>query len=102
MLRFYCTADGAGPRPCPDWSQVEDETARQNEPGHVARSGWGPRTYDLHPRDVVALPVDLGESVDEHGGRLASVTVGGVLTQLRCPECLAAVRAVEVIRVDVP
>lgn len=87
-MTFYCTADGAGPRDCPDWSTLSDE-ARLAEPGHVARNGNPPRSLDLPRVDLTF--VDLGDSVDEFGGRLASVN--GV--QLRCPECLAPVRAVE-------
>lgn len=106
-MTFYCTADGTGPQPPRDWTA--DAAAAQQADGndesapamaainaeriatvsHVVRNGRQPRTLaDARPSLNV---IDLGDSTDEHGGRLASVAG----EQLRCPECLAPVRAVE-------
>lgn len=111
-MTYYCAADGTGPTPAIDWPAmyatacVADAAAttdpeqpvttaadavnaqRLGTASHVVRNGNPPRTY-AQARPVGA--VDLGDSTDEHGGRLASI--GG--EQLRCPECLAPVRAVE-------
>lgn len=105
-MRFYCEADGMGPRARPDWTALldalgEDAAAakREMEPGHLARNGWGPRTRALHPIDVVPFlsNVVLEGDADSFGGRIALVKGVGVLgvDRLLCPECLAPVRAVE-------
>jgi hypothetical protein len=118
MSRFYCTADNAGPAPTIDWSArqasiqalAEDEreaaqTALHAEriacPSHLVRNGNGPRLLD-HSSDLVAdglaagtTHVEIGDSRDEHGGGLASLALpdGTFLGSLRCPECLAPLRA---------
>lgn len=114
MTTFYCSEDGTGPTPPIDWqalyaqAQATDDAAttdpespvttatddvnaqRVATASHLVRNGNPPRTY-TRPRPSLAH-VDLADQVDEHGGRLASVDG----EQLRCPECLAPVRAVEV------
>lgn len=101
MPTFYCTADEAGPQPPRDWLTETAEAQAAGEAAlealgaeriaiasHVVRNGRPPRTFTNARPDLSA--VDLGDSTDEHGGRLASVAG----EQLRCPECLAPVRMV--------
>jgi len=109
-MTFYCPTDGAGPRPCPDWSALyraagptdEDrapvDALRVAEPGHIARNGNGPRTSTLTSRQaaqaIALLGVALGDDADAHGGRLAYLGGDGVIgRQVLCPECLSPVRA---------
>jgi hypothetical protein len=105
-MTYYCTADGTGPHTPVDWptlvatAQATDEASgdtaamdvlgayRVSIASHVVRNGNPPRTYTRTRPSLTH--VDLGDQVDEHGGRLASVDG----EQLRCPECLAPVRAV--------
>lgn len=107
-MRFYCSADGQGPRDIPPWTALyveagEEDAAtvdaiREAEQGHLARSGWGPRTRELHPGAVLLFlaNVVLEGEADSFGGRIALVRGVGVLgvDRLLCPECLAPVRAV--------
>ena len=92
MPTLYCTADGAGPRECPDWralyaAEGADHDAldaqRIGEPGHVARNGNAPRTAD----GVVPETFEIVGPEDEHGGCLTAPA-------MRCPECGAPVRCV--------
>ena len=107
MTLLYCSADGAGPRPCPDWralasaAQATDAAAttdpdapvtsavdalnaqRIAEPGHVARNGNPPRTA---AREVPET-FDLVGPEDAFGGCFTAPA-------LLCPECGAPVRCV--------
>lgn len=108
-MRFYCSEDGQGPRERPDWTRLYVEAGpdgvgavdalREAEKGHLARSGWGPRTRTLHPLAVVPFLHDvvLEGDADSFGGKVALVRGVGALgvDRLLCPECLAPVRAVE-------
>lgn len=89
MSTLYCSADGAGPRACPDWlalyAAAEDRDAldaqRVAEPGHVARNGNPPRTAD----GTIPATLELVGPEDAFGGCLTAPA-------LRCPECGAPVR----------
>lgn len=109
MSVFYCPADGAGPRACPDWRALyraagptdEDrapiDDMRAAEPGHIASNGNGPRTSTLssaQARAMLALRgVERGSDVDEFGGSPAYLGGDEVIgRQLLCPVCLTPVR----------
>lgn len=119
-MTFYCPADGAGPRECPDWmalyraagqgvpagdaldaAHAPVDAQRAAEPGHVARNGNPPRTSTLTSAQVAALlpivGVETGSDVDEFGGRPAYLGGEGLIgRQLLCPDCLTPLRVVEV------
>lgn len=91
MTLLYCSADGAGPRTCPDWPALYAATGdpeaidaqRIAEPGHVARNGNPPRTAAR----VIPESFELVGPEDEHGGCFTAPA-------LLCPECGAPVRCV--------
>lgn len=70
---------------------------------HIVAVGYGPRTHDLSPHMVEQMLATgeavlvIGDTQDEHGGGLASIVRpdGVIIGVLRCPACLAPVRAKE-------
>ena len=115
MPTFYCSADGAGPRECPDWmalyracaSEAETDavdTQRAAEPGHIAANGNGPRTSTLASAEAKAMlalrGVARGSSVDAFGGSPAYLGGDEVIgRQLLCPVCLSPVYVCDAVPV---
>lgn len=119
-MTFYCSADGAGPMPPVDWaarqrvvSAIPDDgdgdthtrdaaqdalnAERRAVASHIVRNGNHPRTTMLASGVVARLVRDGRLDVVLASDGTASVTGApvGVGAVLRCPECLAPVRAVE-------
>lgn len=114
-MTLYCSADGAGPRECPDWpalykaagvgvpagdaldaAHAPIDNMRAAEPGHLAANGNGPRTSTLTCRQVAELlpvvGVEHGSAVDAFGGSPAYLGGDEVIgRQLLCPVCLSPV-----------
>lgn len=115
MPTFYCHADGAGPRECPDWTALYGACAteaaldamddvRAAEPGHLAQNGNGPRTSTLTSAETKAMlamrPVERGSAVDAFGGSPAYLSGDEVVgRQLLCPVCLSPVYVCDAVPV---